>query len=109
MMIRSHLDRYKLARCSATTNITVTEQEALVALPDPVDPIRLDLACELAIGHDDRHVGFDVAAHGGHQAWWLRWIGRRRDAVQVDMCDGKDLDEQDDCLLPEGHRGPHSF
>jgi len=87
----------------------VTELDTLVALPDPVDPVRPDLTCELAIGHHDRHLGFAVAADAGNQMWWLRWAGHLRDVVQIELCDGKDTHEQDDCLLPYRHRGPHSF
>jgi hypothetical protein len=50
-----------------------------------------------------------VAAFGGNQLWWLRWAGRLRDVVQIGLCDGSDPDEQDVCLLPHRHRGPHSF
>lgn len=108
-MIEEHVSRGESARCPATTDVMVAERNALITLPDPVDPIRLDLACELAIGHEDRHVAFVVAACGGNQLWWLRWAGRIRQVVQIEPCDGRDADEQDDCLLPRRHRGPHSF
>jgi hypothetical protein len=109
MMIEEYGGRCEPARCPATTEVTATEWEALAALPDPVDPALLDLTCELAAGHEDRHVAFAVAASGGNQVWWLRWAGRLRDVVRIELCDGRDADEQDDCLLPYRHSGPHSF
>jgi hypothetical protein len=109
MMIEEHNGRRESARCPATTDIMVTEREKLVALPEPVDPVQFDLMCELAIGHEDRHVAFAVAARGGNQLWWLRWAGRSRDVVEIELCDGRDADGQDECLLPYRHRGPHSF
>jgi len=98
-----------LARCPAATDLMATERDKLVALPDPLDPVRLDLTCELADGHHDCHVGFVVGARRGNQLWWLCWASGLRDVVQLQLCDGRDTDEQDDCLLPYRHRGPHSF
>jgi len=109
MMITKYLGRRQWARCPATTDVMATECEKLVTVPDPLDPVRLDLTCELAAGHEDSHVAFAVAARGGNQLWWLRWAERLRDLVQIDLCEGEDADERDVCLLPHGHRGPHSF
>ncbi|GAA0927318.1 hypothetical protein Vau01_117220 [Virgisporangium aurantiacum] len=111
-VIRTERDldgRGESAQCFATTGLTVTECDRLAALPDPVEPARLDLTCELAIGHTDHHIAFAVAAHSGNQQWWLRWNGRLRDVVHIELCDGRDADEHNDCLLPHGHDGPHSF
>lgn len=108
-MIEEHIGRWESPRCPATTDVTVTEWDTLVALPDAVDPVRPDLTCELAIGHEDRHVALVVAAYDGDQLWWLRWAGHRRDVVNIELCDGTDADEHDDCLLPDRHSGPHSF
>jgi hypothetical protein len=109
MMIQEHIGHRQSPRCPATAYVTVTEWDKLAALPDPVDPVRLDLACELAIEHEDRHVAFVVAACEGSQLWWLRWSARNRDLVKIELCDVADADELDDCLLPYRHRGPHSF
>jgi hypothetical protein len=108
-MITDHVGHYRSARCSATTDVTVTELEKLAALPDPVDPARLHLICDLAAGHQDSHVAFVVAAHAGDQLWWLRWAERLRDVVQMELCETDESDSQDVWLLPHGHRGPHSF
>ncbi|GAA0920280.1 hypothetical protein [Virgisporangium aurantiacum] len=108
-MIEEHVGRSESTRCPATTEVMMTEYKMLGALPDPVDPVRLDLTCELAIGHEGRHVGLVVAAYAGNQLWWLHWAGQHRDMVQSELCDGRDPDEHDDCLLPYRHRGAHSF
>jgi len=108
-MIKNDVGRGQSARCPAATSVTVTEWAKLAALPNPLDPVRLGLTCELAIGHEERHVGFVVAAGGGDQLWWLRWAKHLRDVAQMELCDGKDIDGQDDCLLPYRHQGPHSF
>jgi len=72
------------------------------------------LICELAAGHEGSHVAFVAAVHGGDQWWWVRWDGQLRAAVQVVQIDPCDAElphggYADDCLLPEGHPGPHSF
>jgi len=79
-----------------------------------VDPAGGRLGCELVDGHHGNHVAFAVAAHGGDQWWWLRWDGRSGAAgelVQIDPCDAVLPQGRyaDDCLLPQGHPGPHSF
>jgi hypothetical protein len=109
MMITKHLDRCESARCPATTDVTVGEWKRLVALRDPLDPVQLDLTCELAAGHQDSHVAFAVAAFSGNQLWWLRWAERLRDVVQLDLCEAEVAGSLDVCLLPHRHRGPHSF
>jgi len=72
------------------------------------------LRCELVADHPGRHVAFAVAGQDGDQWWWLQWDGRPGQAaelVQIDPCDAE-LPQggyADDCLLPTGHLGPHSF
>jgi len=109
MMIEEHVGRCESAPCPVTTDVTVTEWKRLAALPDPLDPVRLDLTCELAAGHQDGHVAFAVAAHAGDQLWWLHWAGRLRDVVQLELCEAELADSMDSCLLPQHHQGPHSF
>ncbi|MBB4761878.1 hypothetical protein ACFQFC_37610 [Amorphoplanes digitatis] len=68
-------------------------------------------ACELAAGHPGSHVAFVVAAEDGDHWWWLRWDARHRHLIRLDPCERTATDEDvpDDCLLPSGHHGPHSF
>ena len=92
-MIEEDVGHGDSARCPATTYLMATERDTLVELRDPLDPVRLDLTCELAIGHQDRHVGFVVGARRGNQLWWLRWASGLREVVQLKLCEGKDADE----------------
>ena len=109
MVIIKEPGRCQSARCPATAEVTVRERERLVALRDPLDPVRLDVTCELAAGHQDSHVAFAVGAFEGDQLWWLRWAERLRAVVQLDPCEAEAAGSMDVCLLPQRHRGPHSF
>ena len=98
-------------RCGATTNLTAIEaaklRVACYQVPAPDAP----LSCEVAAGHDGSHVAFATTASDGGLWWWLHWGHQTRDVRQVDLCGGCLLDDSfpDDCLLPAGHQGPHSF
>jgi hypothetical protein len=64
--------------------------------------------------HQGSHIAFAAAAEDGDQWWWLRWDGRSgepAELVQIDPCPAELPQGRyaDDCLLPEGHPGPHSF
>jgi hypothetical protein len=68
------------------------------------------LGCELGADHGGSHVALAGTARDGDQWWWLRWDGHC-ELIQIDPCDvelrqGRDTD---DCFLPDGHPGPHSF
>jgi hypothetical protein len=84
-----------------------------IPLPAQLDVGRL--SCELAAGHHGSHMAFATAAHDGDQWWWLRWSGQPAavvgELVQIDPCDAVFLHGPypDDCILPQGHPGPHSF
>ena len=80
----------------------------MTALPSTVGPVLLALTCELADGHDGSHLAFTVAVHGGERWWWLHWTADLRNLVEAEACDDT-APERDDCLLPKGHPGPHSF
>jgi hypothetical protein len=103
--------RPRVARCNAATQATAAQVAALSALPDPVEPVTAQLACELADGHADDHAALAVASHGGDQWWWLRWDRRRHDVVQIDPCEATEHEAPgpEFCLFPAGHPGPHSF
>ena len=99
-----------VARCGARMRITASQLATLSALPDPMEPVASRLFCELADGHEDAHVAFALASHGGNQWWWLRW-GRRHEVIEIALCEVTESDELDAefCLFPGGHPGPHSF
>jgi len=72
------------------------------------------LRCELVAGHQGSHIGFATAARDGDQWWWLRWderSGEVGEMIQIDPCDSVLPQGRyaDDCVLPLGHPGPHSF
>jgi hypothetical protein len=65
-------------------------------------------------GHVGSHVALVATVRGGDQWWWLRWDGQLGEAIevmQIDPCDAELSQGRyaDDCVLPEGHPGPHSF
>jgi len=78
-------------------------------LPDRTDRALRGVACELVAGHDGRHIAFVVASDGGDRWWWVRWTARAREVVPLDVCEAVGHPFLDDCLLPPGHPGPHSF
>jgi hypothetical protein len=98
-------------RCRAFANLTCAESTRLGALPSAFGPILHSLTCELAADHDGSHVAFTVAVDGGERWWWLHWTADLRRLVEAEACDRTDDNspERDDCLLPKGHPGPHSF
>jgi hypothetical protein len=69
------------------------------------------VTCELVTGHEGSHVALVASAPGGEQWWWSRWDGQLSEVVQMDLCDAELQQGRyaDDCFLPEGHPGPHSF
>jgi hypothetical protein len=98
-------------RCRAATSLTAIEIAKLRVMCDQVPAAQTSLSCEMAAGHDGSHVAFAATADDGEMWWWLYWSGQAREVRQVDLCDGRCLDDPylDDCLLPDGHPGPHSF
>jgi hypothetical protein len=69
------------------------------------------LGCEIVAGHDSSHMAFATTDGGGELWWLLCWNGQTREISQVHPCDGHCPSDQyvDDCLLPDGHLGPHGF
>jgi hypothetical protein len=100
--------RPRAARCGAVDRLTADEYATLLALPDRMGAVSARPACELGTGHGGGHVAFVVAADGGQRWWWLRWPAARA-VVSLHVCGGVGLPDGDDCLLPAGHPGPHSF
>jgi hypothetical protein len=107
--VRSNPKAYRaLARCGVHTHLTASQFAALIALPDPVEPISAHLVCDLALGHEDDHAAFALASDGGDTWWWVRWGRERHDVVQIDPCAEPDVPAVEVCLLPSGHPGAHS-
>ena len=80
--------------------------------PFAVQPVRRDHECRLEFRHPGPHGAL------GQQCddieWWIRWTMSSSTVEQVAACPGvsKEPDETDDddaCLLFEGHPGRHSF
>jgi hypothetical protein len=95
-----------------TTFLTAIEAAKLRVISRQVPAaLRHSLSCEIAAGHGGNHIAFAAAADGGELWWWLCWETQTREVRRIDPCDGRRLDDQymDDCLLPAGHPGPHSF
>jgi hypothetical protein len=102
------------ARCPALTRVKAGGWLTSIAGFEDAHLESGRLICELVAGHDGRHVALVATVHGGDQWWWLRWDGQGGETievVQIDPC-AAELPQAryaDDCLLPEGHPGPHSF
>jgi hypothetical protein len=104
-------ERTEAVRCGATTGLTAIETAKLRVNCRQVPALSALLICELAAGHDGSHVAFATTADDGELWWWLCWKMQVREVRQIDLCDGRRPDGPylDDCLLPTGHPGPHSF
>ncbi|MEV4637577.1 hypothetical protein AB0J80_09520 [Actinoplanes sp. NPDC049548] len=96
-LVGARVDRIQLLWDSATT--------------DDARPVAEHLGCELVAGHGGDHAALVATADGGDQWWWLRWDERRETIVQIDPCVARSPRGRyaDDCFLPQGHPGSHSF
>jgi hypothetical protein len=104
----------KQVRCLAVAGVNAGEWLTSIAGSKDAHLESGRLICELVAGHDRSHVALVATVHGGDQWWWLRWDGpggETIEVVQIDPCDAElpHARYADDCLLPEGHPGPHSF
>jgi hypothetical protein len=109
-MTESGRTRTKKVQCQALTVVSAAELVGVAAVSDLVPSLGGCLRCELT-AHDGSHVALVGTAHGGDQWWWLCWHGRASEVVAVDPCPAQ-LPQgpyADDCFLPEGHPGRHSF
>ncbi|MEU4157343.1 hypothetical protein [Actinoplanes sp. NPDC026670] len=98
-----------LRRCGAAT--TVTDSEFTILLTQRYrlgTPLR-DVECELASEHTESHIAFAMAADNGEQWWWVRWNPLVHEVAALEICPAVSGPGQDDCLLPKGHAGGHSF
>jgi hypothetical protein len=100
--------------CRIVATVTAVTLLTKTAISADAHPAGGRLSCELVAGHHGRHLAFVAAAQDGDQWWWLRWDGQSGQAtelVQIDPCDAKLSQGRyaDDCMLPHGHPGPHSF
>lgn len=96
-------------RCTAVGIVSHREFAILLSLRQRVGLPPREVRCELVTGHDGSHVAFALAAEGGDVWWWARWTADGSEVVPLDPCETVCPVEQDDCLLPAGHPGPHSF
>jgi len=98
-------------RCGAATRLTTTEAATLSVVSGDAPPAEARLSCEIAAGHDGRHSAFATLSERDDRWWWLCWDGEVREVRPVDLCSGRDDDDPylDECLLLEGHPGPHSY
>jgi hypothetical protein len=101
-------------RCRAVATVSATALLTLIAASEDANPESGRLSCELVAGHGGSHVALVATAHGSDQWWWLRWdgqLGEVTEVIQIDPCDAELPQGRytDDCVLPEGHPGPHSF
>jgi hypothetical protein len=104
----------KQVRCPALARVNAGEWLTSIAGSEDVHLENGRLSCELVAGHDGSHVALVATVRDGDQWWWLRWdgqVGEAIEVVQIDPCDAElpQARYADDCLLPEGHPGPHSF
>ena len=99
------------ARCSADAHVVRAELLSGTGMPGDVQSDGGCVGCELVAGHAGGHAALVATADGGDQWWWLRWGELPRAVVQIDPCTAE-LPQgpyADDCFLPTGHPGPHSF
>ncbi|HET6533614.1 MAG TPA: hypothetical protein VFH03_23750 [Actinoplanes sp.] len=109
-MTESSRTRTKKVQCQALTVVSAVELVGVAAVTDLVQSHDGCLRCELA-AHDGSHVALVGTTQGGDRWWWLRWDDRVSEVVEADPCQAQ-LPQgpyADDCFLPEGHPGRHSF
>jgi hypothetical protein len=100
--------------CQTLATVSAVELLMMTTISANARPAGDQLSCELVAGHQGNHMAFAAAAQDGDQWWWLRWDGQPSgvgELVQIDPCDAE-LPRgpyADDCVLPQGHPGPHSF
>jgi hypothetical protein len=97
-------------RCPAVTAVGDADMLRLATIAESLHPDDGLLGCELVAGHDGSHVALVATANDGGQWWWLRW-DRLSEVIHLDPC-AAELPHggyADDCFLPDGHSGPHSF
>jgi hypothetical protein len=106
--VRSQL--LESVHCTSTTKLTATEAAKLRVLSGDVPALGTTLPCEITAGHDGCHIALATLSDRD-QLWWLCWASQARDIRQIGLCDGRDLDDPylDECLLPAGHPGTHSY
>jgi len=100
--------------CRTASAVGAGELLPTSMIPADVHPSGGRLSCELLAGHEGSHIAFAAAARDGDQWWWLRWdgpSGECTELVQIDPCSAVLPQGRyaDDCMLPDGHLGPHSF
>ncbi|MEU4422194.1 hypothetical protein AB0F81_16330 [Actinoplanes sp. NPDC024001] len=96
-------------RCVAASTVANDDFAILLGLRQRAGLPPRDVRCELVAGHDGSHIAFALAAEGGDQWWWVRWAADGSEVVALEPCDTVCPAEHDDCLLPAGHAGPHSY
>jgi hypothetical protein len=96
-------------RCEVETAVTDVEFDVVLAERHRISTPLREVRCELLAGHSGSHVAFVMAAYDGERWWWARWDTWRHEVVSLGVCAGPFEAEHDDCLLPEGHPGEHSF
>jgi hypothetical protein len=103
--------RTQKVRCLAAAAAVVDDLLRLTVLAEPVRPDERRLRCELVAGHEGSHVALIGTEHDGDRWWWLRWDGHPGEVIQIDPCDAELSKGRyaDDCFLPGGHPGAHSF
>jgi len=103
--------RTKKGRCRAVAAVSPAELLRLTPVSEYVYSEEGRVSCELVAGHAGTHVALVASAHGGDQWWWLRWDGQPGEVIQIDLCDAELQRGRyvDDCFLPVGHPGAHSF
>jgi hypothetical protein len=106
--------RRTMMHCPTVATVSAAELLRVTTVSVDAHPAGGRPGCELVAGHDGSHIAFAAAANDGDQWWWLRWDGQSGEAtelVQIDPCDAVVVHARypDDCMLPHGHAGPHSF
>jgi hypothetical protein len=107
--VRSQL--LESVHCTSSTNLTAGEAAQLRVFSADIPALGAALPCEITAGHDGSHIALATLSDGDQLWWWLCWASQLREIRQIDLCDGRDLDDPylDECLLPLGHPGTHSY
>jgi hypothetical protein len=91
--------------------VNAADVVTLPVVPAGAHPVSGHLHCELVAGHDGSHIALVATANDGDQWWWLQWDNKVGEVIQINPCDAELPQRRyaDECVLPDGHPGPHSF
>ena len=101
----------ELVNCPARITLDAAQAAFLDGLPTPAPSVQSELGCELERGHEGSHAA--LAEQVESTMWWVQWTLSASEINPYTWCPQRREPEapsveEKDCVLFEGHPGPHS-